>query len=175
LLFSASPPRGPSSHHPEPDADSRPGARSRQPSAELSTGTPMERCCHSDRIALIVPPAFSLAKQKLGSLLHDDTIAIALPEARADALDLAQILAALERPVLLAVVDDALGHGAADTIDLLQILRRRGVDVDLVLRLADRRAGSARVRHDGGDGRTRGECGQQGEGDDATCHAGPPV
>src|SRR5256712_11615315 len=30
--------------HPEPDADSRPGARPRQPPAELSTGTLLERC-----------------------------------------------------------------------------------------------------------------------------------
>src|SRR5439155_6652680 len=52
------------SHSLEPDADSRLQGRSRQPPAELSTGTPLERCERSDRFAHIVPQPASRPKKK---------------------------------------------------------------------------------------------------------------
>src|SRR5439155_27008491 len=49
------------------------------------------------------------------------------------------------------------------------------VDVDLVVALADGGGGRGRLGDDGGERRRGRERGQQGEADDAACHACPPA
>src|SRR4029450_7114726 len=63
--------------------------------------------------ALILHQRLGPSKKKWAATsLHDDALAILLPERVADAVDLAQVLRFLERAVLVAILHDLLGEPA---------------------------------------------------------------
>src|SRR3989442_14910938 len=110
-------------------------------------------------------------------LLDHDARAIALPEPAADAFDLAKLVRLLERAVGVSVFDDLLGHAAADTLQLHQLLDVRGVDVDESAgrRRRLRLSGSRRRRRDGRPRSEPRERDEQDEDPDGTVtHEVPP-
>src|ERR1051326_1928876 len=64
--------------------------------------------------------------------LHDDALAILLPERVAHAVDLAKIVRLLELSVLVAILHDLLREAATDASERHQRLHVGSVDVDLV-------------------------------------------
>src|SRR5439155_741926 len=68
----------------------------------------------------------------LRSLRDGDPIPDPLEGFLADAADVEQVVDFLERPVLLAILDDAVGVRLADPWERRELLRRGGVDVDLL-------------------------------------------
>src|SRR2546425_3220703 len=93
--------------YPEPDADSRPGARPRRPPAELSAGTLLERCDAPADLSQSYTGPGNLPNAKCRPrLLDDDAGAILLPQSAADALDLSELFRLLERAMAVPVLDD---------------------------------------------------------------------
>src|SRR5688572_4822028 len=115
------------------------------------------------------PRLFATPNKNWQRSLHHDALSIPVEGGGAHAFDLAQILTALERPVGLAVVDDSLRNAAAHAVELLQLLHRRGVDVDLL-----HGRGGDGTGGDGHDGRRGGEGGQHTKHHATTGHEEPP-
>src|SRR6266849_158292 len=94
----------------------------------------MERCDAPADFLFHRTKARAVAKAKV--LLGHDPLAIPLPDAVADAFDLADLIRLLERAVAVAVLHDLLGDLAADAREGHQRLHVRGVDVDLRVRVS---------------------------------------
>ena len=110
--------------------------------------TPMVQSAFAAGSAALRVATFSLS---VVSPLDRDVGREALERLLADAADQHQVLRVLELAALLAVLDDARGHGGADAGEQLQLIDAGGVDVDHAL-----------GRGEGGQGADQGgedECG----------------